>query len=77
MVVPDQFVVFDMAVRRHGRGWTWSVLTTEGVVIMRGSEGSRSAARYQARRALFLLLSAVPRRSIRPENLRSDAIRRP
>jgi hypothetical protein len=46
----------------------WFVSTSEGKIFMRGSEGSRSAATYQANRAIFLLLSAVPYRSIRPEN---------
>jgi len=62
---PDQFLVFDTTVRRRGRAWRWFVSTTEGVVVMCGSEGSRSAATYQASRALFLLLSAAPYRSIR------------
>jgi hypothetical protein len=57
---PDQFLVFDMTVRRRGRSWRWFVSTTEGVVVICGSERRRSAATYQARRALFLLLSAVP-----------------
>jgi hypothetical protein len=34
---------------------------------MLGTEGSRPAAKYQAHRALFLLLSAAPYRSIRQE----------
>jgi hypothetical protein len=32
---------------------------------MQGSEGSRPAAKYQANRALFLLLLSAPYRSIR------------
>jgi hypothetical protein len=62
----DQFPVFDTTVRRRGRAWRWFVSTTEGVVLMSGSERRRSAAAYQGRRALFLLLSAGPCRSIRP-----------
>jgi hypothetical protein len=34
---------------------------------MCGTEGSRAAAKYQANRAIFLLLSAAPYRSIRQE----------
>ena len=57
---PDQFPVFDVTVRRRGRPWRWSVATTEGVVVMDGSERSRAAAAYRANRAIFLLLSAAP-----------------
>jgi hypothetical protein len=57
---PDQFLVFDMTVRRRGRAWRWFVSTSEGKTLMSGSDRSRSAAAYQASRALFLLLSAVP-----------------
>ena len=60
MSEPDQFPVFDVTVRRRGRAWRWSVSTTEGAVVMDGSEGRRSAATYQANRAIFLLLSATP-----------------
>jgi hypothetical protein len=56
----DQFPLFDSTVRRRGRAWRWFVSTTEGRIIMRGSEGSRSAATYRANSAIFLLLSAVP-----------------
>jgi hypothetical protein len=38
------------------------VCTNEGKAVMRGSESSRSAAKYQADRALFLLLLAAPYR---------------
>ena len=64
---PDQFPVFDTNVSRRGRAWRWFVSTTEGKILMRGSEGSRPAARYQANRAIFLLLLAAPYRSIREE----------
>src|SRR6516164_1402293 len=57
---PDQFPVFDVTVRRRGRAWRWSVSTTEGAVVMDGSERSRAAAAYQANRAIFLLLSTAP-----------------
>src|SRR6516164_3743819 len=56
----DQFPVFDVTVRRRGRAWRWSVSTSDGGIVMRGSEGRRSAAAYQANRAIFLLLSAAP-----------------
>jgi len=63
---PDQFPVFDKTVSRRGRAWRWFVSTNEGKILMRGTEGSRPAARYQANRAIFLLLAA-PYRSIREE----------
>jgi len=64
----DQFPVFDTTVSRRGRVWRWFVSTTDGAVLMSGSESRRSAATYQANRAIFLLLSAAPYRSIRPAN---------
>jgi len=39
------------------------VRTTEGTAIMHGSERSLLAARYEANRALFLLLMSAPYRS--------------
>jgi hypothetical protein len=62
---PDQFTVYDTNVSRRGRAWKWFVSTTEGKILMRGSESSRPAARYQANRAIFLLLLTAPYRSIR------------
>jgi hypothetical protein len=38
------------------------VYATEGTVIMQGSETNRTAAKYQADRALFLLLLSAPYR---------------
>ena len=64
---PDQFTVYDTNVSRRGRAWKWFVSTTEGKILMRGSESSRPAARYQANRAIFLLLLAAPYQSVRKE----------
>jgi hypothetical protein len=61
---PDQFPVFELALTKRGRKWKWSVSTSEGDVVMMGSESSRPAAKYKADRALFLLLSSAPYRSI-------------
>jgi hypothetical protein len=61
---PDQLPVFELALRKRGRTWRWCVCTTEGTVVMQGSEGNRPAAKYQADRALFLLLLSAPYRSI-------------
>jgi hypothetical protein len=61
----DQLPVFELALTKRGRAWRWRVCTTEGAVVMQGSEGSRTAAKYKADRALFLLLLSAPYRSIR------------
>jgi hypothetical protein len=58
--MPDQFLVFEKVLKKRRRTWKWRVCTTEGDVIMHGSESSRPAARYQADRALFLLLLSAP-----------------
>jgi hypothetical protein len=52
----DQFPVFEQLLRRRGRAWKWRLCTTEGTVVMHGTEGSRTAAKYKADRALFLML---------------------
>ena len=61
----DQFPVFELVLKKRGRIWRWSVCTSEGAVVMEGSESSRPAAKYQAVRALFLLLLSAPYQSIR------------
>ncbi len=62
--VPDQFPVFEEVLKKRGRTWQWRVCTTEGVVVMQGSESSRPAAKYKADRALFLLLMSASYRSL-------------
>jgi hypothetical protein len=58
----DLFPLFDVTLKKRSRGWSWSICTTKGKVLMIGSELSRPAARYKANSALFLLLlSARPR----------------
>jgi len=57
----DRFAAFEIVLmlKRRGRArWKWSVQTTDGHVVMCGSECSRGGARYKAERALFLLLCA-------------------
>lgn len=62
----DCFAAFDIVLKRCGRSrWKWSVSTTEGHSLMRGSECSRNAARYKAQRALFLLLCASASQVVR------------
>lgn len=65
IAMPGQFPVFEMGLKKRGRTWRWWVCTTEGDVVMQGSESSRAAAKYRADRALFLLLLSAPYRSIR------------
>jgi len=45
---------------KRGRKWRWRVCTAEGEAVMQGAESSRPAAKYQANRALFLLLLTAP-----------------
>ena len=67
----DQLPVFELALTKRGRTWRWRVCTTEGAVVMQGSEASRPAAKYKADRALFLLLLSAPYRLIGPSPPRS------
>jgi hypothetical protein len=65
----DRFPTFEMVLKKRGRKWAWCVGTTEGMAIMQGSEANRTAAKYQADRALFLLLLTAPCRLRRPSGL--------
>ena len=42
---------------RARKGWAWEVRDHTGVVLARGREKTRLAAKYQAERALFQLLA--------------------
>ncbi len=53
---------FEYFVRQRGRRWLWSLHTAEGLQVMMGSARNRSAAVYQANRALFQLLLSAPYR---------------
>lgn len=59
----DRFPIFEPILEQRRRVWVWSVRTTEGMLVITGSRGSRSAARYEAHRALFLMLLSAPYRS--------------
>ena len=59
MEEPDHFSTFEVRVNRRGKFWKWSVCTDEGEMVMKGVEGVRPAAVYQANRVLFLLLSSA------------------
>jgi len=54
---------FDVLLKQRRRRWLWSVCTIDGARIMTGSGRSRSAANYEATRALFLMLLSAPYRS--------------
>lgn len=56
----DRFPIFDVTLAQRRRRWVWSVRTTGGTLVMTGSRSSRSAARYEADRALFLMLLSAP-----------------
>ncbi|QHP68549.1 hypothetical protein EI171_15510 [Bradyrhizobium sp. LCT2] len=59
----DNLPTFEMFLRRYGRRtWRWRVCTTEGHLVMHGSENGRPAAKYAAERAFFLMLLAAPYR---------------
>jgi hypothetical protein len=59
----DRFQLFEVLVKQRGRRWWWSVWTTDGALIMDGSTSNRLGARYEAHRALFLLLQSAPYQS--------------
>lgn len=58
-----QFQTFEAILRKRRRTWRWYICTDEGDVVMMGSDNSRPGARYQANRALFMLLINAPYRS--------------
>ena len=60
----DQLAVFEVVLKKRGRKWRWCLCTTEGEIVMQGSERSRPSAKYKAHSALFLLLLSAPYRSI-------------
>lgn len=63
--MPDPLPIFETHLKKRGRTWKWYVCTTEGDVVMQGSESRRRAARYNANRALLLTLLSVAHRSVR------------
>jgi hypothetical protein len=67
--MPDPFPTFERVLKKRGRKWRWCVCSSEGMAVMQGSERTRSAAKYQADRALFLLLLTAPYRSRRSSGL--------
>lgn len=63
--MPDQFPVFERLLKKRSRVWRWCLCTTEGKVVMHGTESNRTAAKYKADRALFLMLLCAPYQSTR------------
>jgi hypothetical protein len=51
--------MFEVTLEKRGRGWWWRVQDPSEKAIMAGWENSRSEAKYQGERALFLLLMAT------------------
>jgi hypothetical protein len=77
----EQLPLFEIHLRKRGRACRWCLCTTEAHAVMQGSAGSWAAAKYQANRALFLMLLASAyqppllshRVRIRPHRSRSSA----
>ena len=42
--MPDRFPTFEVILKKRGRKWRWCVCATEGITIMQGSDGNRTAA---------------------------------
>lgn len=71
-----QLPLFEIRLRKRGRAWRWNLCTTEGQEVMQGSGDGRAAARYQANRALFLMLLASAYRSSVPGDPGANRARR-
>jgi hypothetical protein len=74
--MPEQLPLFEIRLRKRGRACRWYLCTTGGHSVMLGVERSRAAARYQAYRALFLMLLASAYRSSRPSDRGNSPSRR-
>ena len=62
----DDLPVFDLQIRKAARSWEWSVHGPSGDAMMRGRQTRRVAARYEAARALFLMLLSAQLRPRKP-----------
>lgn len=74
--MPDHLPLFEIHLRSRRRTCRWYLRTTEGRPVMHGSAGSRAAARYQAYRALFLMLSASAHGTTAPGRRTKSSARR-
>ena len=63
---PHQLPVFEALLKKRGRVWRWTVCTAQGRVVMQGAESRRASARYEANRALFLMLLGAPYSHVHP-----------
>ncbi len=54
--MPKQLPLFEIRLRKRGRACRWYLCTIVGHAVIWGSERSRAAANYRARRALFQML---------------------
>ena len=64
--MPPHLLLFEVALKKRGRLWKWSVCTAEGRVVMQGGDSRRTSARYKANRALFLMLLSAPYSHVQP-----------
>lgn len=65
-MVRPEFPTFEVVLVQRRRKWAWNICTSQGVVVVHGREPNRRAAKYQAERALFMLLLTAPYRSRLP-----------
>ena len=66
--------MFEVTLEKRGRGWWWRVQDRAEKAIMAGGEKSRSEAKYQGERALFLLLitGAIGPSQVLPQFVRGN-----
>jgi hypothetical protein len=60
---------------RARKGWDWEVFDESGIVLAHGRQKSRSAAKYQAERALFQLLVTGWKRSFETDSIKQGKSR--
>lgn len=76
--MPEILPTFETFLKKCGRStWRWRVCTTEGRLVMHGSETGRRAAKYAAERALFQMLLTAPYWSGRSASVTSPTEARP
>jgi hypothetical protein len=60
--IADLCLMLEVVIEKRRRStWEWRVLGSSGRTIMSGRENNRPAAKYQAERAMFLLLAHTKR----------------
>jgi hypothetical protein len=74
--MPNQFPVFEVVLKKRRRStWQWCVCTIEGHAVMRGSESTRPAAKYNADKGTFHAV-AVCAVSIGPAEYASGVLKK-